>query len=435
LARIFTGQITSWADPAIAADNGGRILPPTPITPVVRADGNGTTSVLTGYFAAQSPSIWRECNGGSATATATFPVHCGAPNGPDVAVSGMEEVVDRIEGPSGDGAIGYVETSVALMRNWPTASVENAAGYFVPPSSYAVSIGLTSAKDSRAYPLSHQESAIVPTSATDSRMTTVKRQALVDLLSYAVCAGHNVVRPIGYGQLPRDLAAQALARIAHVAAGDAGVDLTGLDPGACDLLDLDAITPPPRACQKRGAVPCGPPTPTQAPSIVGPVRVGATVAVTTGSWTNVDSLSLRWLADGVPVAGATATTYRVPASMLARSLSVEVTGSVDDFPSRAVTSGSVRVAAGRLSGGALAIAGRPIVGRTVAVRGARIAGARIKVQWYAGGRKIRGATSLRWTLRRAQLDKRVSVRVEASATAYQTLVRRALPTAEVVRRR
>lgn len=437
LARIFTGRITSWADPAIAADNGGRILPPTPITPVVRADANGTTSVLTGYFATQAPSIWAQCNGGSATATAYFPVHCGAPTGPDVAESGMEGVVDRIDGPSGDGTIGYVETSVALTRNWPTVNVENAAGYFVPPSGYAVSIGLTSPKDPRAYPLSHLESAIVPTSATDSRMTTAKRQALVDFLSHAVCAGQNVARPFGYGSLPRDLVAQALTQISQVAAGDGGVDLTGLDPSTCNPLDVDAITPPPRACQKRGAVPCGPPVPTQAPSIVGPVRVGATVVATTGSWINANSLTLRWLADGVPIAGATGTTYRVPAEVLGRSLSAEVTGVGDDYfeTSRTVTSGSVLVAPGLLSGSRLRIAGRPVVGRTLAVRGAPVAGAQLRVQWYAAGHKIHGATSLRWTLRRAQLHKRVTVRVVASAPAYETLLRTSPRTTKVVRRR
>jgi len=434
LVRIFTGQITSWADPAIAADNGGRILPPTPITPVVRADGNGTTSVLTGYFAAQSPSIWGQCNGGSAMATAYFPVHCGAPNGPDVAESGMEGIVERIDGPSGDGSIGYVETSVAMTRNWPVVAVENAAGYFVPPGGYPVSIGLTSPRDPRAYPLSHQESAIVPTSATDSRMTTAKRQTLVDFLAYAVCAGQTSMT--GYGPLPRSVVDHALGQIAQIAAGDSQVDLTGLDPATCNTLDVDAITRPPRACQKRGAVPCGPPAPTQAPSIVGSVRVGATVQATTGSWTNADSLSLRWLADGAPIPGETGATYRVPAALLGRSLSAEVTGSSDedDLPSRTATSGAVLVAPGLLSGSRLSIAGRPRVGRTLAVRGAQVAGAQVRVQWYAAGHKIRGATSLRWTLRRAQLHKRVTVRVVASATAYEPLVRTSLRTAKVVRK-
>jgi len=110
---------------------------------------------------------------------------------------------------------------------------------------------------------------------------------------------------------------------------------------------------------------------------------------------------------------------------------------VDDYyqSSRTVTSGAVLVAPGLLSGGRLLIAGRPVVGRTLAVRGAPIAGAQLRVQWYAAGRKIRGATSLRWTLRKAQLHQRVTVRVVASAPAYETLVRASPRTAKVVRRR
>ena len=126
----------------------------------------------------------------------------------------------------------------------------------------------------------------------------------------------------------------------------------------------------------------------------------------------------------------------MPAELLGRSLSVEVTGvGDDDFQtSRTVTSGAVLVAPGLLSGSRLRIAGRPRVGRTLAVRGAPIAGAQLRVQWYAAGRKIRGATSLRWTLRRAQLHKRVTVRVVASATAYEPLVRTS-PRTKVVHRR
>jgi ABC-type phosphate transport system substrate-binding protein len=435
LARIFTGQITSWDDPAIMADNNGRILPPTPITPVVRADASGDTQTLTEYLAEQFPSIWAPCNG---VPTAYFPLHCGGATGSDVAMSGVEGVMNRVK--STDGTIGYIGNGYTLMMaNVPVAAVENVAGNFIRPEGYGVTVGLGNPTDPRAYPLSRYESAIVPTSLSDSRMTTAKRQTLVDFLSYAVCEGQLYATGwMGYAPLPRSLVTEAFGQIAEAAAGDADVDLAGRDPGTCGTPDYDQDAPMPEACQKRGAGPCGtfgPPVNTQVPAVDGIARVGASVDASTGSWDGADTFAYRWLADGVPIAGATDPTYRIPSSLLGRSLSVEVTGSVDEFPSRTVRSGGVRVAPGRLSGSALAIAGRPIVGRTLAVRGARIAGAQIRVQWYAAGRKIRGATSLRWTLRRAQVGKRVSVRVEASATAYQTFVRRSLRTTKVVRRR
>ena len=47
LAKIFTGGITTWNDPAIEADNPGSTLPARKIVPVVRSDGSGTTAQLT----------------------------------------------------------------------------------------------------------------------------------------------------------------------------------------------------------------------------------------------------------------------------------------------------------------------------------------------------------------------------------------------------
>ena len=41
VAKIFTGVITKWDDPALAADNPGITLPARDIVPVVRSDGSG----------------------------------------------------------------------------------------------------------------------------------------------------------------------------------------------------------------------------------------------------------------------------------------------------------------------------------------------------------------------------------------------------------
>ena len=46
LAKIFTGAITRWSDPAIAADYG-KALPDIPIIPVVRSDGAGASAQFT----------------------------------------------------------------------------------------------------------------------------------------------------------------------------------------------------------------------------------------------------------------------------------------------------------------------------------------------------------------------------------------------------
>ena len=58
LAKIYTGKITKWNDPAIAALNKGVSLPAIPIVTLHRADSSGTTFLFTSYLNAQDPADW-----------------------------------------------------------------------------------------------------------------------------------------------------------------------------------------------------------------------------------------------------------------------------------------------------------------------------------------------------------------------------------------
>jgi len=58
IARLFTGDITRWDDPAIAADNPDVALPDLAVTPVNRSDESGTTKNFTDYLAAAAPQSW-----------------------------------------------------------------------------------------------------------------------------------------------------------------------------------------------------------------------------------------------------------------------------------------------------------------------------------------------------------------------------------------
>lgn len=60
VAKIFRGEITTWNDPAIAADNSGVSLPNLKITPVHRSDDSGTTENFTDYLAKAAPSVWKD---------------------------------------------------------------------------------------------------------------------------------------------------------------------------------------------------------------------------------------------------------------------------------------------------------------------------------------------------------------------------------------
>ena len=58
IAQIFTGKITTWNDPAIAALNDGATLPSTAITPVYRSDSSGTSDNFQRFLAASAPEAW-----------------------------------------------------------------------------------------------------------------------------------------------------------------------------------------------------------------------------------------------------------------------------------------------------------------------------------------------------------------------------------------
>jgi len=99
LAKIFNQEITSWDDPAIAADNPGAELPSTRITPVNRSDESGTTENFVDYLSKVAPDVWTyEVSG-------DWPVKGGE------AAQGTSGVVEAVS--AGEGAIGYADESQA----------------------------------------------------------------------------------------------------------------------------------------------------------------------------------------------------------------------------------------------------------------------------------------------------------------------------------
>ena len=281
LAKIFTNQITNWDDSEITADNNGRTFPNLPIVPVVHSEGSGDTYQFTRYLATDYNSIWKPFGG--AAATEYFPRA-----GKQVATNGSDGVMSYISSGSANGAIGYDEYSYALGANFPVAKLENTAGYFTLPNQYNVAVALTKAQintdptsadyllqnldgvyidnDPRVYPLSSYSYMIEPTSATDAKMTTAKRQTLADYLYYSICQGQKEMGPIGYSPLPVNLVEAGFSQIAKLHTADAGVDLTNEAVTTCDNPTfipgnpngnyLAQIAPQPPSCDKAGAGPC-----------------------------------------------------------------------------------------------------------------------------------------------------------------------------------
>ena len=241
VAKIFTGQITMWNDPTIAADNPQRVLPATRIKPVIRSDGSGTTAQFTAYMVAETPSDWavlcqRANLGSSCPATSLYPDF---PNSGFAAQQFSDGVANFVAAQYNDGAITYVEYGYAKERGFPVASLKNASGAFVQPTAVNVSVALQGASinsdgtqvlggvyrnsDARAYPMSSYSYMIVPTSEV-SPFNAGKGASLSEYIFYFLCAGQQKAEQLGYAPLPKNLVEfgfDAVARIPGAVAAPA----------------------------------------------------------------------------------------------------------------------------------------------------------------------------------------------------------------------
>jgi phosphate ABC transporter phosphate-binding protein len=214
-AGIFTGSITSWHDGQIQALNPGLQIRETDIKPVIRSDGSGTSAQFSLYLADQASATWAafvRANG------------CPAPCSlwPYFGNSSQQRGSDGVAGfvandQLGSGSIGYVEAGYAFGRGFPVASLRNASGNFVQPTSGNVAIALTHARlhadltqdltnvyrapEASAYPMSSYSYLITRTTGFDP----AKGYVLGTWMIYIACAGQREAPLLGYSPLPPNL--------------------------------------------------------------------------------------------------------------------------------------------------------------------------------------------------------------------------------------
>jgi phosphate transport system substrate-binding protein len=123
-AQIFSGKITKWNDPAVAADNPDADLPDQDIVVVHRSDESGTTENFTDYLSQNAPKDWTDEPDG------VWPLKGGE------AANGTSGVVSAIK--SGSGTIGYADLSQVGDLNVANVKVGN--DYVAPSSEAAVKI-------------------------------------------------------------------------------------------------------------------------------------------------------------------------------------------------------------------------------------------------------------------------------------------------------
>jgi phosphate transport system substrate-binding protein len=212
LAGIFQGDITSWNDTKIAADNAGVSLPTTKIAVVHRSDGSGTTSNFTKFLKAASPTVWKLDSGD----TVNWPASTqGAEKN-----SGVASLIK-----STDGAIGYVDLADSVNASLKTASIKNAAGQFVDPTLDAASAALAgatinadltynplNASGNAAYPITSPTWIIVYKKQTDAAVAG----ALKGWLNFLLTDAQGFAKNVGYAPLPSALAQKAIAQLSQI---------------------------------------------------------------------------------------------------------------------------------------------------------------------------------------------------------------------------
>ena len=280
VAKIFTGVITRWDDPAIASDNPGLTLPGKTIIPVVRSDGSGSTAQFTIWMVSQQADLWHAyCSqtGRSACGqTSYYPTIPGM-----IAQAGDLGVAGYVSQNYADGAIGYVNYSYALNAGFPVVKMLNAAGYYTEPTPNNVAVSLLQAQinndasspnyltqqldgvytdtDPRTYPLSSYSYMIVP-ATVQGQFTTAKGKTLGAFAYYAMCQGQQQSASLGYSPMPINLVQASFDQIRKIP----GVVVQNITIQSCNnptfspdgTNQLANSAPMPPDCDKQGPTQC-----------------------------------------------------------------------------------------------------------------------------------------------------------------------------------
>jgi len=223
VADIFLGRVNRWNDPRIVALNAGAPLPDGDILVVHRADGSGTSYIMSDYLSTVSQA-W--ASGPGRGKDVRWPAGIGG--------KGNEGVAGQVKQMV--GALGYLEVVYARQNRLPVAQLRNRAGRFVSPMPFEVASAATgaTAAGALAAPASAAERA-----AQDLRVSLVdapgehsyplasftwmlispeaigvdKTSQLIEFLRWALVDGGDMASQLGYVALPTETANRVLDRL------------------------------------------------------------------------------------------------------------------------------------------------------------------------------------------------------------------------------
>lgn len=214
-ARIFSGEITTWNDPAIAALNTGVTLPATPIRVFFRSDESGTTDNFTKYLKAAA---------GSAATLEPGKKWSGKVGEGKEKSAGVAAAVKGQE-----GGVTYVEWSYATQNGLGIAAIDTGSGPVALNSANVGAMVATAAqvgtgndlalkldyatKAKNAYPINLVTYEIVCSVYQDKAKGALVKAFLTHFASASVQAG---LEKQGYAPLPAEVSTKVAAAIAAI---------------------------------------------------------------------------------------------------------------------------------------------------------------------------------------------------------------------------
>jgi phosphate transport system substrate-binding protein len=260
VAKIFSGEITMWNDPAILADNNRTttkvvymkdskgalkkdakgdpivlrtqavrsnvILPNKKIQVVYRSDNSGTSDNFTNYLNKSAPSVWTKAKSG--TFKDSFPGNIN-----DISNLGRVVGASSSSGVAQQAgktpySITYAEVNYAAANKLKVANVINPAGVSVAPDSTGVSAFLAQAtqdangfltfdyatKEKGAYPLGIVSYLLADTKNPDATKAAAVKQ-LAEFILSPKCA-RDAGDALGFSVIDGDFLKKAQALVAKI---------------------------------------------------------------------------------------------------------------------------------------------------------------------------------------------------------------------------
>jgi phosphate transport system substrate-binding protein len=224
LAKMYTGRVTHWNDPAVEALNPGVNLPGTKVVPLHRSDSSGDTFLFTTYLTKQDPADWGEIGYGTTVAFPNVPGNLGE-DGNGGMVTGCSHT------PGCVAYVGISYQSQALAGHLSYAALRNGAGQSVLPTAASINAGaaaftaktpsnetisMIDGTAGNAYPIINYEYAIINTKSLTGPAAANTRAFLTWAISPSGGNATSFLRPVNFQPLPAPVRSRSAAQIAKI---------------------------------------------------------------------------------------------------------------------------------------------------------------------------------------------------------------------------